>query len=146
MSATHSIHVAAAQTSDLASVRTFVQEHAGPMLSVEQLEDLIQAVDEMSTNVLVHGYRKQPGPLTVELEHDGDRLVVRIVDEAPNFDPSGAPEPDLDSPLAARRPGGFGIHLTRGCVDEMHHRARDNGLAGTELTLVKRLGGKEASA
>jgi len=126
-------------------VRAFVLEHAAGRLDDEGLEDLIQAVDEMSTNVLVHGYRRQPGPLTVEVEHAVGAVVVRIRDEAPIFDPGGAPRPShLEAPLAARPPGGFGIHLTRGCVDEMHHRARDNGVGGNELTLVKRGGGEGA--
>ena len=71
---------------------------------------------------------------------------MRIVDEAPPSIPAARPQPDLDSPLAARRPGGFGIHLTRGAVDEMHHRARDDGVDGNELTLVKRVGGEGAVA
>lgn len=124
---------------DLQSVRAFVQEHARCAgLDEEQVDDLIQAVDEIATNVLVHGYRQQPGPLEVDVERDGDAVVVRIRDEAPPFDPRSHPVPDLDRPLAARAPGGFGIHLTRGAVDGMHHRARDDRPAGNELTLVKR--------
>lgn len=131
-----------ARVSDLAAVRTFVLEQArGSELDEEQVEDLIQAVDEMATNVLVHGYRRRPGPLEVEVEvelDDAGGVVVRIRDEAPAFDPRGHPTPDLDRPLAARPPGGFGIHLTRGGVDGMHHRARDDRPVGNELTLVKR--------
>jgi anti-sigma regulatory factor (Ser/Thr protein kinase) len=121
-------------------VRTFVLEQArGADLDEEQVDDLIQAVDEMATNVLVHGYRREPGPLEVEVERGAaGGVVVRIRDEAPAFDPRGHPTPDLDRPLAARAPGGFGIHLTRGGVDGMHHRARDDGAVGNELTLVKR--------
>jgi serine/threonine-protein kinase RsbW len=128
-----------ARVSDLATVRSFVQEHARRAgLDDEQVDDLIQAVDEMATNVLVHGYGKQPGPLEVEVERDGDALVVRVRDEAPAFDPRAQPAPDLDRPLTARAPGGFGIHLTRGSVDGMHHRARTDRGVGNELTLVKR--------
>ena len=80
---------------DLQSVRAFVQEHARRAgLDEEQVDDLVQAVDEMTTNVLVHGYRKQPGPLEVDVERDGDAIVVRIRDEAPPFDPR----------VASRRP------------------------------------------
>jgi anti-sigma regulatory factor (Ser/Thr protein kinase) len=129
-----------ARVSDLAAVRTFVLEQArGADLDEEQVDDLIQAVDEMATNVLVHGYRREPGPLEVEVERgDAGGVVVRIRDEAPAFDPRGHPTPDLDRPLGARAPGGFGIHLTRGGVDGMHHRARDDAAVGNELTLVKR--------
>ena len=68
-----------------------MQEHARRAgLDEEQVDDLIQAVDEMTTNVLVHGYRKQPGPLEVESSATATRLVVRIRDEAPPFDPRSA--------------------------------------------------------
>ena len=120
-------------------MRAFVEGHARRAgLDDEQVDDLVQAVDEMTTNVLVHGYGKQPGSLEVDVERDGDGLVVRIRDEAPPFDPRSHPAPDLDRPLSARAPGGFGIHLTRGSVDGMHHRARTDRGVGNELTLVKR--------
>jgi serine/threonine-protein kinase RsbW len=95
------------------------------------------AVDEAVTNVVVHGYRGEPGPLEVAVERDGDRLVVRVRDRAPPFDPARAPAPDLTSPLDERPVGGLGVHLIRQAVDEMRHRTPEGG--GNELTLVKRL-------
>ena len=99
--------------------------------------DLVQAVDEAATNAIVHGHAGQPGFLEVRVAHEGDRLVVTLEDDAPPFDPTGVPEPDLSVPPERRRPGGMGVHLARLCVDEMTHRPRPEG--GNILTLVRTL-------
>jgi serine/threonine-protein kinase RsbW len=99
--------------------------------------DLVQAVDETVTNAIVHGHAGRPGWVEVRVATDGERLVVTIEDDAPPFDPTTVPEPDLTVPPERRRPGGMGVHLARWCVDEMAHRPRPGG--GNILTLVRTL-------
>ena len=101
------------------------------------VDDLVQAVDETATNAIVHGHAGRPGWIEVAVGVDGDRLVVTIEDDAPAFDPTTLPEPDLSVPPERRRPGGMGVHLARLCVDEVTHRLRPGG--GNILTLVRRL-------
>jgi serine/threonine-protein kinase RsbW len=99
--------------------------------------DLVQAVDETTTNAIVHGHAGRPGWVEVRIASEGDRLIVTIEDDAPPFDPTTVPEPDLNVPPEHRRPGGMGVHLARLCVDEINHRPRPGG--GNILTLVRRL-------
>jgi anti-sigma regulatory factor (Ser/Thr protein kinase) len=99
--------------------------------------DLVQAVDETVTNAIVHGHAGRVGWVEVRVEREDDRLVVTIEDDAPPFDPTTVPEPDLGVPPEHRRPGGMGVHLARLCVDEIAHRPRPGG--GNILTLVRRL-------
>jgi serine/threonine-protein kinase RsbW len=99
--------------------------------------DLIQAVDETVTNVIVHGHAGRPGWIEVSVAVEDDRLVVTIEDDATPFDPTEVPEPDLSVPPERRSPGGMGVHLARLCVDEMTHRTRPGG--GNILTLVSPL-------
>ena len=128
---------------DLVTIRALVRDCAdGAGWAPDEIDDLVQAVDESATNVLVHGYGKQPGPLTVSVDGDGGRVTVRLEDEAPCFDPRRWERPDADAPWTRRRPGGFGIPLTRGCVDEIYHRER-NGGPGNVLILVKRGSGRD---
>ena len=126
-----------AQLGNLDDIRLFVQE-AAEKLQAERgaMEDMILAVDEAATNVMVHGYRGGPGELDIEIQRDGDALVVILRDQAPPFDPSGFPEPDITIPLEDRFLGGMGIHLMRASTDAVHYRARPQG--GNELILVKR--------
>jgi serine/threonine-protein kinase RsbW len=128
-----------ADVEQLAQVRRFTRERAGASgLGGRALEDLVCAVDEGATNMIVHGARDGGGPIEVEVRRQGEAVVVRLRDRAPVFDPTGRPEPNLDAPLEARRLGGMGVHLMRTLTDEFRHVARRGG--GNVVTLVKRLG------
>jgi anti-sigma regulatory factor (Ser/Thr protein kinase) len=127
-----------ADLGNLEQIRRFVREAAlAAGAAAPDAWDLVQAVDESATNVIVHGYRGAKGQLAVAVAIDGDRLVVRITDAAPAFDPTAVAAPDLGLPLERRPFGGMGVHLTRELTDEVRHRRPDGG--GNELTLVKRI-------
>jgi serine/threonine-protein kinase RsbW len=131
------LRLPAAALDDLRLIRDFVGRGARQLGADEScVTDLVQAVDESATNVLVHGYGGAPGPLDIEIGRQGTAVAVAVRDQAPGFDPRTWPEPDLDLPLSRRRPGGFGVHLTRACVDRVEHAVRSP--AGNELTLVRR--------
>ena len=52
----------------LAEVRAFVREQATSLgASRRSVEDLVQAVDEASCNIMLHGYDGKPGPLEVDV-------------------------------------------------------------------------------
>jgi serine/threonine-protein kinase RsbW len=99
------------------------------------LDDLVQAVDEAATNIIVHGYRNEPGMIDFTAELVGDDLVFTLEDRAPMFDPTLVPEPDLTTPPQHRRPGGMGVHLMRLATDSIDHRPRPGG--GNILTLTR---------
>jgi serine/threonine-protein kinase RsbW len=106
--------------------------------------DMVQAVDEATTNAIVHGHGDgADGWVEVAATTRDDRFVVTIADDAPPFDPTTVPDPDLSVHPAERRPGGMGVLLARLCVDEMTYQARPGG--GNILTLVRKFdrNGKE---
>jgi anti-sigma regulatory factor (Ser/Thr protein kinase) len=127
-----------AELGRVAEVRALVRDVAGACNAPEPcMDDLVQAVDEATTNVILHGYRGGPGWVEVAAERVGDRIVVTVTDQAPSFDPTQAPEPDLSVPPERRRPGGMGIHLIRQATDRLEHEPRPGG--GNILTLDRRL-------
>ena len=127
----------AAELPNLTAIRRFVREEATKLQAGRAaIEDMIQAVDESATNVIVHGYEGRPGTIEIEVSREGDDLVVRIRDYAPPFDPTTYPAPDLSLPLERRRFGGLGIHLSRECTDAVIYRSMPDG--ANELTLVKK--------
>jgi serine/threonine-protein kinase RsbW len=129
----------AAEPANLARVRHFVEEQAVELGADDNMVgDIIQAVDESVTNVIVHGYRGKPGIVEVEVRLVGGALIIQLRDHAPPFDPTRVPRPDLDLPLERRPLGGMGVHLTRELTDEATYR-RPEGW-GNELTLIKRVG------
>lgn len=111
----------------LAPLRDFVAraaESAG--LDRAAAYNLCLAVDEIATNVITHGYQQagQRGDLRVETAVEHGRLVVRLEDHGPAYDPGkhGLPQPeDLSTPLHERAPGGLGILLALHGVDELRY-------------------------
>lgn len=127
-----------AELDRLAEVRVLARDVAhdigAPQVCVD---DVVQAVDEAATNIIVHGYAGAEGWLDVAVERDGDTITITLQDEAPPFDPTAVPEPDLTIDPDERTPGGMGIHLIRMAVDTFAHRPRPGG--GNILTMARTL-------
>jgi serine/threonine-protein kinase RsbW len=120
----------------LATVRDLVRAAAKDADATDACTaDLVQAVDEAVTNAIIHGHAGKTGWVEVAVEAKGDKLIVTIADDAPPFDPTSVPTPDLSIHPLQRRPGGMGVMLARLCVDEMTYRPRPGG--GNILTLVR---------
>jgi serine/threonine-protein kinase RsbW len=124
-----------ASVDELGRVRAFVRQHAAQLGADDaSTADMVQAVDECVTNIIVHGYRDEPGWVRIEMPPDDHDLVVRLSDDAPPFDPTQVPAPDVNLPLRERRGGGMGVFLARDLTDRMSYRRT---ATGNELTLVK---------
>jgi anti-sigma regulatory factor (Ser/Thr protein kinase) len=79
------------------------------------------AVDEIATNIVLHGYEDagRSGELTVWAETSPAALTIYLEDTGKPFDPRQVPRPaDLDRPLEERRDGGLGIYLALWGVDQ----------------------------
>ncbi len=126
-----------AEPGNLSVIRRFVDETA-QHLGADQaaINDMIQAVDEAAANIIYHGYAGKSGVLEIDVTRQTTSLVVRLRDQAAQFDPTQVPAPDLATPLSKRRPGGLGIYLIHQYVDQVQYRGIPQG--GNELTLVKK--------
>lgn len=128
----------AAKLQHLAAIRRYVQKRAkalgvGPAI----VPDVVLAVDEAATNVIVHGYWGRPGELEIEMDREGQSLIIRLRDEAEPFDPTQVQPPDVSLPPEERALGGLGIYMIRQVMDRVSHRILPHG--GNELTMVKEL-------
>jgi serine/threonine-protein kinase RsbW len=122
---------------DLNDTREFLESAIHTLGGDEDVAgDLVLAVNEAVTNTLIHGYSEQPGDLSIGVEADGGDIRVRLIDNAPPFDPTAVPPPDIHLPLEERPLGGLGIHMMRQLTDELLYRVTDDGQ--NELTFVKR--------
>jgi serine/threonine-protein kinase RsbW len=127
-----------AERKQLAEIRRFIEIYARQTpASAEEIQDLVLAVDEAATNIIVHGYLDGLGEIEVDLAYQPGRITVLLRDQAPPFDPTTVPKPDLNLPLEERPIGGLGVHLIRMCVNEFSYSTRP--LGGNELRLVKYL-------
>ena len=72
------------------------------------------AVDEIATNVIVHGYEEAglTGEVLVLSKLDNDALTIMLEDTSAPFDPRSLVRPDhIDKPIEERPIGGLGIYL-----------------------------------
>jgi len=118
----------AATVRDLNDIREFLE---GAIMNLggdeDTAGDFVLAVNEALTNILLHGYDEKPGPVAVSVEADGADLLVRLTDDAPLFDPTAVPPPDINLPLEERPLGGLGVHMMRQLTDELIYNVNDNG-------------------
>lgn len=127
-----------AQVKNLPEIRRYIRDQATVLeIGPSSTYDVLLAVTEMVTNILVHGYKGKAGPLEIQVSLQGDELVVCLKDQAPPFDPTRLPVPDISVPLEDRPLGGMGIHLTREFMDRVTYRYSSQGQ--NQLTLVKRI-------
>jgi serine/threonine-protein kinase RsbW len=125
-----------AQLENLSTIRDFVEDTATRLNVVSTaLPNVVLAVDAMVTNIIEHGYQGQPGSIEIDVTTQGDALIIQLRDQAPPFDPTTRPPPDLSIPFDDRPPGGLGIYLTRKVMDDIQHRVTTTHR--NDLTLIK---------
>ena len=86
----------------------------------EQVYATQLALEEILSNVIRHGYPDGARhEIELTLRADDAGLELEVADDGVEFDPTSAPAPDLDLPLAQRRVGGLGITLLRAYASEL---------------------------
>jgi serine/threonine-protein kinase RsbW len=127
-----------AELSSLAPLRHFARDTARALgAHGKTLDDLELAVDEAVTNIIEHGYAGRSGEIEIEVRRTVEGCLVCLRDQAPPFDPTQLPEPDVTLPLAQRPVGGLGMFLVRRLMDAVRYQRTTQGY--NELILVKRL-------
>jgi len=106
----------------LSAIRAYVMTaSASAGLDKRSAYRLSLAVDEIATNVVVHGYMEgnREGSLSIGADIDESLLKVALEDTAPPYDPRKVPAPDsIDTPLEDRDIGGLGVFLALRGVDQ----------------------------
>lgn len=113
----------------LALVRAYVSEAARAAgLDSGRTYNLCLAVDEIATNIVLHGYEEVglKGDIIVEVLEERGQLIVRLLDHGRTYDPDQVPEPDLENPLM-QQTGGWGVFLGKTGVDQFDYTSSDSG-------------------
>lgn len=137
MTETHRLEVRPS-LDDLGRVRDFIEASAGAAdLAADRIGDLVLAVDEAVSNIVMHGRTPDSGRIEIRVMRGPDEVLVQIQDEGLPFDPTQADEKHLGlAPLERERPGGFGLNLINRLVDRVDYRIGEDGR--NELALLKR--------
>ena len=129
----------AAEYESLARFRKFIDEVCSeePAFDEDFRYDLKLAVDEACSNIINHGYAgMNPGSIILSLEVGSQQVCMTLTDFGHPFEPSQAPQPDLQAALEDREMGGFGLYFIYQAMDEVDYRTTEGG---NQLLLVKRL-------
>jgi serine/threonine-protein kinase RsbW len=109
----------------LAAINKYVMDAAAEAgLATAAAYRLRLAVDEIATNIILHGYLEAGlrGSIQLHGRMDDTTLTLVIEDSAGAFDPRSIPRPDdLDLPLEQRKIGGLGVYLALEGVDKFHY-------------------------
>ena len=86
------------------------------------------AVDEIATNIVVHGYTEagRSGDLSISAEYDEEQLTICLEDSGKQYDPRSAPPPNLTSATEKRPLGGLGVYLALWAVDQFYYEHKKN--------------------
>lgn len=125
-----------AQPRELKAMREAVREglvRAGA--SHGCIRDVVMAVDEACQNVIRHAYGPQrDGDIQLEIDCEGDRLVLSLLDFAPPVDPTKVKPRNLEDV----RPGGLGTFLIQELMDSVEFVEPPPG-CGNLLRMTRRL-------
>jgi phosphoserine phosphatase RsbU/P len=117
----------------LEPIRDYVKDLAQRAgLESSAVYKLCLAVDEIATNVVIHGYEEAglSGDLSVRGDTDSGKLVIQLRDTGKSYDSTKHAVPDADvlsRPLNERALGGLGIALALDGVDDLEYEATGNG-------------------
>lgn len=110
----------------LKAIRDFVAQAAeAANLDKKPSYRLNLAVDEIATNIILHGYQEAgvEGDVVVRADIDHRALTIYLEDTGATYNPSmeGLPE-NLDQPLDKRQEGGLGVYLAMTNVDQFTYK------------------------
>jgi anti-sigma B factor antagonist len=104
----------------------------------KELFGLALALEECASNIVNHAFHGDSRQtFRVVIEHTDSAITIELRDRGPEFDPTHARVPTLAAGDEDRPPGGWGIHLVRHYMDEIHYQRQANE---NVLRLTKRLG------
>ena len=112
----------------LAPVRAYVGEAARAAgLDSGRIYDLCLAVDEIATNIVLHGYEEAglKGDIIVEAFQEPGQLIIRLLDYGRTYGPAQVPQPDIENALEQNN-GGWGIFLSKTGVDQFDYTSTDS--------------------
>ena len=126
-----------AELTRLPLFRNFIGESCSLMKVDSNItESLQQAVDEVCSNLILHGYKDlEGGEIFISLRQLKNEIEVLVEDRGQPFNPADLPDPDLSDDLDERPMGGLGVFMVKELVDKVSYE-RKNGT--NRLSLKKK--------
>lgn len=95
------------------------------------------AVEELFTNLVKYN-AQNTNEISISLNRDGNRLVVRLIDyDVEPFDVTKQGKVNIRQRLADRKPGGLGIHIVKKLVDKIDYEYRNRQSTVTLIIMLE---------
>ena len=97
-----------------ALVKTYLElQH----INEKDVFQLLSVVDELSTNVVEHGYKYKPGDIILEIQRSNDVIQLVVEDNGVGF----------DEEKSSKEEGGMGLYIARAIADNFKIEKKLNG-------------------
>ena len=97
-----------------ALVKTYLElQH----INEKDVFQLLSVVDELSTNVVEHGYKYKPGDIILEIQRSNDVIQLVVEDNGVGF----------DEEKLSKEEGGMGLFIARAIADDFKIEKKLNG-------------------
>lgn len=97
-----------------ALVKTYLElQH----INEKDVFQLLSVVDELSTNVVEHGYKYKPGDIILEIQRSNDVIQLIVEDNGVGF----------DEEKLSKEEGGMGLYIARAIADNFKIEKKLNG-------------------
>jgi sigma-B regulation protein RsbU (phosphoserine phosphatase) len=119
----------------LREIRAAVQSFTGDCgAATACANDIVLAVDEACQNIIRHAYSGELGEIILRMECSDGKLVISLIDFAPEVDKTKVRGRDLDDV----KPGGLGTHFIHEVMDRVEFVEAPPD-CGNMLRMVKRI-------
>jgi len=111
------------KTENLSLIRDFISSKASNAgIIVEEIENIMLAVDEACTNIIKHAYHSDPeGKIIVKVEYNSADFKIIIEDYGSSFNPDEISDPDLRQYHKDKKVGGLGMYLMKTLMDDVKY-------------------------
>jgi len=115
----------------------------GAGVSPSVYNDVLIAVDEIFSNIMIHAYKNDPrGSIRIAAMLSGKKFEITFSDDGEKFEP-GEDKPRLGKALLTEDYPGLGLFITRNLMDEFHYE-HVNGENRTRLVKIISRAGEES--
>ncbi len=124
--------------SELTKIASFIEGFGeNNDLPMPVIFDINLSVDELVTNIISYGYiSKEPRFIDIFMDLVDNSIIIKIVDDGLEFDPTKKEDPNIDTPVEGKKIGGLGIYFVRKKMDNMFYKRENNQ---NILTLEKKI-------
>jgi serine/threonine-protein kinase RsbW len=100
----------------------------------EDIYFIKSALDEVCSNIVQHAYRDRSGFIKIQIDDDGERFTLSVMDCGEPFLPRVARRSSPSEMITAQKEGGLGLSLVERLMDEVKYIRRKKY---NELRMVK---------